>query len=99
MATHPGILPWEILWTEEPCWLQSMGSQNSWTQLSDYATIKECISNCRKCICTIQLCVVFTYLCNVFITDLQEEIVNMTNLDEMSWRLIFRVLFHIWLEQ
>ena len=26
--------PWEILWTEEPGRLQSMGSQKSWTQLS-----------------------------------------------------------------
>ena len=27
MATHPRILAWEIPWTEEPGWLQSMGSQ------------------------------------------------------------------------
>ena len=27
MATHPGILAWEIPWTEEPGRLQSMGSQ------------------------------------------------------------------------
>ena len=27
MATHPSILAWEILWTEEPGGLQSMGSQ------------------------------------------------------------------------
>ena len=27
MATHPSILTWEISWTEEPVWLQSMGSQ------------------------------------------------------------------------
>ena len=27
MATHSSILAWEILWTEEPGWLQSMGSQ------------------------------------------------------------------------
>ena len=25
MATHPGILAWEIPWTEEPGGLQSMG--------------------------------------------------------------------------
>ena len=31
MATHASILAWEIPWTEEP----SMGSQKSWTQLSD----------------------------------------------------------------
>ena len=34
MATHSGILAWEIPWTEEPDGLQSMGSQKSWTQLS-----------------------------------------------------------------
>ena len=27
MATHPSILAWKILWTEEPGGLQSMGSQ------------------------------------------------------------------------
>ena len=27
IATHPNILAWEILWTEEPDGLQSMGSQ------------------------------------------------------------------------
>ena len=29
MATHSNILVWEILWTEEPSGLQSMGSQKS----------------------------------------------------------------------
>ena len=27
MATHASILAWKIPWTEEPGWLQSMGSQ------------------------------------------------------------------------
>ena len=27
MATHSGILAWRISWTEEPDWLQSIGSQ------------------------------------------------------------------------
>ena len=27
MATHSSILAWRISWTEEPCGLQSMGSQ------------------------------------------------------------------------
>ena len=36
MATHSSILAWKIPWTEEPGGLQSMGSQKSWTQLSDY---------------------------------------------------------------
>ena len=26
MVTHSSILAWEIPWTEEPGWLQSMGS-------------------------------------------------------------------------
>ena len=30
MATHSSILAWEILWTEEPGGLQSMGSQKRW---------------------------------------------------------------------
>ena len=33
MTTHSGILAWEIPWTEKPGGLQSMGSQNSQTQL------------------------------------------------------------------
>ena len=28
MASHPSILAWEILWTEEPGGLKSTGSQN-----------------------------------------------------------------------
>ena len=32
MATHSSILAWEIPWTEETGRLQSVGSQNSWTQ-------------------------------------------------------------------
>ena len=39
MATHSIILAWEIPWTEEPCRLQSMRSQKSWTQLSNETTI------------------------------------------------------------
>ena len=27
MVTHSSILAWKIPWTEEPGWLQSMGSQ------------------------------------------------------------------------
>ena len=34
-ATHPSILAWRILWTEEPGGLQSMGSQSQ-IQLSDF---------------------------------------------------------------
>jgi len=31
MATHFSILAWKILWTEEPGWLQSVGSKKIWT--------------------------------------------------------------------
>ena len=34
-ATHSTILTGEPLWTEDPGWLQSMGSQKSETQLSN----------------------------------------------------------------
>ena len=37
MATHSSILAWEIPWTEEPGRLQSMGSQESQTGLSEHA--------------------------------------------------------------
>ena len=37
MATHSSILVWKIPWTEEePGGLQSIVSQKSWTQLSDF---------------------------------------------------------------
>jgi len=29
IANHSSILAWKIPWTEEPSWLQSMGSQES----------------------------------------------------------------------
>ena len=35
MATHSSVLAWRIPWIEELGGLQSMGSQLSWTQLSD----------------------------------------------------------------
>ena len=35
MAAHSSIPVWEIPWTEEPGGLQSMGLQESRTQLSD----------------------------------------------------------------
>ena len=34
-AAHSSILAWEIPWTEEPGWLQSMGLQKSQRRLSD----------------------------------------------------------------
>ena len=36
MATHSSALAWRIPWAEEPGGLQSMGSQKSKTQLSDF---------------------------------------------------------------
>ena len=38
MATHSSIFAWEIPWTEEPGGLQSMGLQNSQTQLGNCNT-------------------------------------------------------------
>ena len=35
MATYSNILAWKIPRTEEPGGLQAMGSQKSWTRLSD----------------------------------------------------------------
>ena len=35
MTTHSSILAWRIPWTEEPGWLQYMGSQSQ-TRLSDF---------------------------------------------------------------
>ena len=37
MTTHSSFLAWRIPWREEPCGLQPMGSQNSHTQLSEWA--------------------------------------------------------------
>ena len=36
MATHSSTLAWKIPWTEKPGRLQSMGSQKSWTRLSNF---------------------------------------------------------------
>ena len=35
IAAHSSILAWEILWTEEPGRLESLGSQKSQTRLSN----------------------------------------------------------------
>ena len=35
MATHSGILAWEISWREEPSWLQFMGLEKGQTGLSN----------------------------------------------------------------
>ena len=39
MATHFGILAWEIPRTEEPGGLRSVGWQRSWTRLSNYTMV------------------------------------------------------------
>ena len=36
VATHSSILAWEIPWKEEPGEVQSMGSQENQTRLSDF---------------------------------------------------------------
>ena len=41
MAPHSNILAWKIPWTEEPDWLQSMGSQKSQTWLRTHARSKQ----------------------------------------------------------
>ena len=38
MATDSSILAWKIPWTEEPGELQFMGSQKSWTGLTQLST-------------------------------------------------------------
>ena len=43
MATHSNIFAWKILWTEEPVRLQSMGYQESRTQLSTHAQNRKAI--------------------------------------------------------
>ena len=35
LAIDSSIFAWEIPWTEEPSRIQSIGSQKSWTRLSD----------------------------------------------------------------
>ena len=39
MATHSSTVAWKMPWTEEPCRLQSMGSQKSQTRLSDFTSL------------------------------------------------------------
>ena len=49
MATHSSILAWRIPWTEEPGWLQSIGSQRvghdwaAFTSLSSLICIRESV--------------------------------------------------------
>ena len=43
MAPHSNIFAWKILWTEEPGRLQSMGYQESQTQLSTQAQNRKAI--------------------------------------------------------
>ena len=51
-ATHSSILAWEIPRTEEPGGQQSMGSQKSWTQLSNNNKLRHIFfplkHNCRR---------------------------------------------------
>ena len=43
MITHSSIFAWEIPWTEKPGRLQSMGSQKSRAQLSDFTSLCMCV--------------------------------------------------------
>ena len=45
MATHSSILAWGIPWTEEPGWLQSMGSQRAEYDGSNLALVSETKNN------------------------------------------------------
>ena len=44
MATHSHVLSWEIPWTEESGWLQSMRLQKSHTQLNNLVTKQQITS-------------------------------------------------------
>ena len=44
MAIRSSILAWRIPWTEEPGKLEPMGSQKTWTQLSDFLVTSSCTS-------------------------------------------------------
>ena len=52
MKTHSIILAWRILWTEEPCGLESMGSQRlDMTEATSHAhTHTHCLSIVRICL-------------------------------------------------
>ena len=60
MATHFGILAWEIWWTEELGGLQSMGSQKSWTRLCSVA--KSWLTLCDPVNCSTPGFLVLHYL-------------------------------------
>ena len=49
MATHSSIFAGRIAWTEEPGGLQSVGSQNNWTQLNDWACMHACTVPSKSC--------------------------------------------------
>ena len=53
MATRFSVLSWGIPWTEEPAELQSMGSHNIWTRLSNQTTTMEtkCLTQDTKWPC------------------------------------------------
>ena len=46
MTMHSSIFAWKIPWTKEPGRLQSMGSQKSWTHLSDETTKISYLQTC-----------------------------------------------------
>ena len=71
MATHSRILAWEILWTEEPGGLQSMGSQSDSAQHSSLALVCKYLFDSLLCILLgvyleVELLVHMVILCSIF---------------------------------
>ena len=66
MATYCSILAWEIPWTEEPGWLQSMGSQSQ-TWLSDYTTTTTNMSLSKKTVVAEKVMLLCKFLMKLYI--------------------------------
>ena len=67
IATHPSTLAWKIPWTEEPCRLQSVGSQRVDTRLRDLTLLLVPILefHWEKSIKVVEICIFFniTHIC------------------------------------
>ena len=89
MATHSSILAWEVLWTEEPCRLQSMGSQSR-TWLKRLSTAHLCMKLCSLLVC-VSLCVLGEGECTemkkyVFFTvGRNQPSLEATDLEHTNW--------------
>ena len=67
MATHPSILAWRIPWTEEPCGLESMGSQrvrHNWATHAHRVDLQCCVSFRSTANCTHTDLVIFILTSN-----------------------------------